>query len=323
MLESSMVRSAIVLYLVFVSIALLLLWKNAAAPDALKNTGILVASILPVLIAILPYINLQIESFKYRFILLYDSKDKTLTTGDSWNPYESTYMHLFTNLSKRPSALKADNISDFQENKGLDLIEKGIVATLMIRFMSHWDVVWREDRGPNYVVSSGGRGAIEASKQIPLEQIRQDFSHNSLISAPDIMVGSGFHIPPASNLSTSQPDKSRIIKITTPYSAVSITIQFSYSMVAQHGIWGILKPDPQNLNRYYTIEYHVSLAIRPKRFKKYAPEMESYSRWHENIRNSLQSFDWEYVDKQIEQRVMREAILKTIDKESILNTGDK
>lgn len=137
------------------------------------------------------------------------------------------------------------------------------------------------------------------------------------------MVGSGFHIPPDSNLSTSQPDKSRVIKITTPYSTVSITIRFSSLSVAQHGIWGILKPDPQNLNRYYTIEYHVSLAIRPKRFKKYSPEIKSYSRWHENIRNSLQRFDWEYVDKQIEQRVMREAILKTIDKESVLNAGDR
>jgi len=322
MLESSIVRFAIVLYVVFASIALLLLWKNAAAPDAIKNTGILVASILPVLIVVLPYINPQVESFRYNFLLFYDSKAKSLTAGESWNPYQSTYMHLFTNLSEKTSALNADDISDFQGNKGLDLIEKGIVETLMMRFISHWDVIWREDRGPGHIASTAERGPIEASKQIPLEQIRKYFSHNSLISTPNIVVGPGFHIPPASNLSTSQPGNSRIIEITTPYSTVLITIRYSSSVVAQHGIWGILKPDPQNLNRYYTIEYYVSLAIRPKRFKKYAPEMESYSGWHENIRNSLQRFDWEYVDNQIEQRVMREAILKTIDKETILNTGD-
>jgi len=94
-------------------------------------------------------------------------------------------------------------------------------------------------------------------------------------------------------------------------------------MVAQHGLWGILKADPQNPYRYYTVGYRILLTIRPNRFKTYAPEMKYYSRWHENIRNALRSFDWEYVDKQVEQRAMREAILKAIDKESTLSTGGR
>ena len=131
--------------------------------------------------------------------------------------------------------------------------------------------------------------------------------HNTLISDPNIMDGSGLHIPPDGSLSTSQPGKDRIIKITTPYSTVSISIQPSHLSVAQQGVWGVLKADPQNLNRFYTIDYLVSLAIRPHMFKKYAPEMDS---WQENIRDVLQRYDWEYVDKQIEQRAIREAIVK-------------
>jgi hypothetical protein len=316
MTESTLVRIAIILYAAFALSALVLLWRNAAASDALKNAGILVAAILPVLIAVLPYIIVQEENYRFNFILLYDSKDKTLTTGDDWNPYASLYMHMFTNLSKASAAMIVDNLLDFEEKKGLDIIEKDIVEALILRFPSHWDVVWHEWRGPNYLAFSGGKGTIEASKQISLEEIRKAFSHNLLISTPGILVRPGFHIPPDSTLKATQPDKSRIIIIITPYSTASISVRFSSLAVAQHGVWGVLKADPQNPDRYYSIEYAVSLTIRPKRFKKYAPEMGSYSRWHENIRKALQVYDWESVDRQIDQSKMREAASKITDKES-------
>lgn len=316
MAESTIVRAAIIVYSVIALTALNLLWRNAAASDALKNTGILAAAILPVLIAVLPYINVQQESYRYSFILLYDSKDKTLTTGDPWNYYEFLYMQMFMNLSKAPAAMISGDLNEFQGKKGLDIIEKGIIEALMIRFGSHWDVVWRENRGPNYISFSGGKGNVEASKQVSLEQIKKAFSHNSLVSAPDVVVGSGFYIPPGGTLKTSQEDKSRVIDITSSCSTVSITIRPSSSIVAQQGVWGVLKADPQNMNRYYTIEYVVSLSIRPERFKKYSPEIGSYSRWHENIKSILRGYDWEYVDKQIEQRVMREAVSKTPDNAS-------
>ena len=71
MLESSFVKFAVAIYALFASIAIFLLWKNAAANNALQNSGILVASILPVLISILPYINPQEKSdrFQLNFII--------------------------------------------------------------------------------------------------------------------------------------------------------------------------------------------------------------------------------------------------------------
>lgn len=305
------VRVGIIIYSVVAFITLSLLWRNVSAPDAVKNAGILIATILPMVIAVLPYIIVREESYPYNFILFYDSKNNALTTGDSRNSYEHFYRHMFTNLPN--SAMVADNITDFTKKKGLDIIEKGIVEELMMRFISNWDLVWHESPGPNYVIFSGAKGTIEASKQISLEQIRKDFSHNSLISVPGILVSPRFHIPPNSTLTTSQPDGSRIITITTQCSTVSIAVQFSSYNVTQKGIWGVLKADPQDPNRYYTIGYQVLLTIRPKRFNQYPPGIESYSRWYENIKDALQRYDWKYVDKQIEQREIRKAIQKTTD----------
>jgi hypothetical protein len=48
------VRVLVVLYGIAVFGALVLIWMNASPPDAPKNTGIMLASILPVAIAVLP-----------------------------------------------------------------------------------------------------------------------------------------------------------------------------------------------------------------------------------------------------------------------------
>jgi hypothetical protein len=270
------------------------------------------------LIAVLPYINVQEESYQYSAVLFYDSKNKTLTPGDRWNSYERLYLNMFSNLSEFASAISANNVTDFADKKGSDIIEKGIIESLMSRFLSHWDVIWREqEHGPTGTSYSGMRGSTEASKQISLEEIRKAFSHNSLISSPGTVVYPGFNIPPKSNFRTSQTDTSRFITITTPYSTVSIAARRSSLGVLQHGVWGVLRVDPEDMNRYYEIVYQVSLTIHLKRFKKHAPEMRSYSRWHENIREALHRFDWQYVDKQIEQREIREHISGAVKESDI------
>lgn len=313
MFESTMVRFAVVIYSLFAFFALFLLWENAAAPDALKNSGILVASILPVLIIVLPYINPQEKSDRFNLILLYDSKSNSVTTGDSPNSYDSIYIHMFTNLSKIPSTLTAESISDFYE-KGLNIVEKGIVETLMLRFISHWDVIWRESHGPNYVTQSSSGGLSDESKIITIEQIRKIFEHNNLIATPGIIVGlgKGLHLPPDSKIRTSHDKNARVITLSTKYSTVIIDIHFSNATVAQQGLWDVIKADPENLNRYYTIGYQVSLAFHPKRLKQFAPEMESYVRWYENIKDSLARFDWMEVDKRVEHSAMRKAISKAL-----------
>jgi hypothetical protein len=51
MTEAVFVRIALGVYALLTVIAITLIWKNAAASDALKNAGIAVASALPLLIA--------------------------------------------------------------------------------------------------------------------------------------------------------------------------------------------------------------------------------------------------------------------------------
>jgi hypothetical protein len=312
MSETIIVRIGLFVYAILCILALILLWKNAAATDALKNAGILLASILPVLIVVLPYINYREVSYNYNYILIYDSKKKTLVTGDHWNVYESIYRDMFVNISKMPEAISEDNMDNYHRIKGLDIIEKGIVGALINRFISHWDVVWQENRGPGYVMSSA-IVSTEDSTRLSLEQIRESFVHNRLISTPELTVYWPLCLPPKSTLKTSQPDGHRIIRLSNDFSLVSIEIRSSGGIVAQQGVWGVLQPDPEDMNRFYALGYQVSLTIRTKRMKQYAPEMEAYSRWYENIRTVLSRFDWDFVVKEIEHESMKKAISKTLD----------
>ena len=45
-MSPQIVKVSLICYGVFACVSILLLWRNASAPDALKNAGIVVASIL-------------------------------------------------------------------------------------------------------------------------------------------------------------------------------------------------------------------------------------------------------------------------------------
>ena len=85
MFESVLVKIFVSIYIAFSGFALWLLWHNSAAPDALKNTGLLVASLLPVLIAVLPYIKEERMSRQFVFDLFYDTKEKRIIGGDKFS----------------------------------------------------------------------------------------------------------------------------------------------------------------------------------------------------------------------------------------------
>jgi len=310
MLESSIVRYAILIYVIVASFALFLLWKNAAATDALKNTGILIASILPVIIAILPYINSKSQTYRYKYVLIYDTKHNCLTTGESWNVYAAHYSRFFSHLSDNQSFLIADSVSEFAGEKGMNLIERGVVELLEARFMTHWNMVWQESKGPVFNSSTGQVGDTKENTQIPLNELMQHFGHNAVMSEPGVMVGMGINIPPNSEFVVTSKDTTRLLLISNSYSTVSIKMQCSGFGVAQQGIWGVISPPTDDLNRYYTIDFDISINIKTSRFKKYSPEMKEYMRWHENLVLALQIANWEQVDKQIEQQAFREAIQK-------------
>jgi len=79
MYDTVIVRIALIIYVVIAGSVVFLLGRNSAAPDSLKNVGILIASILPVLIAVLPYLNPEKIEKHFTFALFYDAKDKKIS----------------------------------------------------------------------------------------------------------------------------------------------------------------------------------------------------------------------------------------------------
>ena len=238
MTESIIIRAALFLYAIFAFIAIYLIWKNVAAPDALKNTGIVFASIIPILIAALPYIISEKWSDEFHYILIYDSDEKQIVDGESPNAYESSYREMFLNLSLAPESLRANHFNDFMGAPGLDIIEKGILEAMMVRFMSHWDIVYSEWQGPTYMAFRGRKGSINNVQKISLNEIKSIFQHNPLISKKGIIAYSNLALPPESKLITAHSDKCRNISIENRFGKVTIEIRSSGGGAAQQGIWG-------------------------------------------------------------------------------------
>jgi len=144
------VKSFLVLYVFFAAMSVFLLWRNAAAPDALKNTGIVVASILPVLVSILPYLIPAKDERHFVYVLFYDAKEKKVISGDLRGWYTARYLKMLP----RPDIREAYMADDFREligPKGLDIIENGIIETLRFRFfLEHWDIVITPVSGPDF-----------------------------------------------------------------------------------------------------------------------------------------------------------------------------
>lgn len=313
MFESIIVRVALIIYGILALLAVLLIWKNSAAPDALKNTGIVVASILPVLIAVLPYLISEKLSDEFHYILFYDAVEKEITAGEFPNTYASTYVLMFSNLSVVPEASKAESLDDFMDNKGLDIVEKGILETLIVNFMSHWDIVLSESIGPTYETKMIKKGSEGELKKITIKELKDKFHHNKLISTPGVLIHSDFSLPPGSTIAPIIKDKSRFIMIKNGFGVINIEIYRSLASVAQQGIWGVFKPDPKNLNRFYTIEYLVKLTMKVGRFKRYSPAMNDYKKWFANIRMVLSEYDWQNIEKKIERSEIRKAISKSLE----------
>ncbi|MBU4257600.1 MAG: hypothetical protein KKC39_00185 [Candidatus Omnitrophica bacterium] len=312
MFDSNVVKISLFFYIILAGLALFLLWRNSAAPDALKNAGILLASILPVLIVVLPYFKQEIITRQYSFALFYDSENKQIVVGDKFNPYYSNYMYMFTNLSKIPNALDAKDFSEVMDKKGIDIVEKGIVDTLIGKFMMHWDIETKKFEGP-VGRSESWSGASKLHKEtIPISEIQKIFKSNPFIATPGIIVHPNTSVPPKTSITVKTDNRCRAIVFVNPFAVMEIDIAPSSGMVAQHGIWGAIIADPKNMNRYYVIEYKITANLKLNKTKVYSPEMKYYRKWFENVCDVLERFDWSTVDKNIEKTLNREAISKIL-----------
>src|SRR5262245_44667267 len=77
------------------------------------------------------------------FVLLRDSKTNSVIGGEGRNTYAATYFRMFTNVGQVPDALTG-SFEEIMGTKGLDLIENGIVESLVRSFPQHWDLIKTE-----------------------------------------------------------------------------------------------------------------------------------------------------------------------------------
>lgn len=313
MVDSTIVKVALFFYILFAGVSLFLLWNNSAAPDALKNVGILAASILPVLIVVLPYLNPEKIERHFNFVLFYDNKEKSITSGEKWNPYSSSYMEMFTNLSQIPTALEAKSFSEFMGPKGLNIIEKGIIEKMLLKFSTHWDIEAKQFEGPTSSSESWGSNSDLKAKSIPINEIQGIFQDNPLLVKEGVLVTPQMYVPLGCAIKVESKDNLRSIIFYNPYVILKIAFRASSAMVAPQGIWGVLKSDITDMHRYYVIEYKVDTVLLINRTKNYSPEMKSYKKWFENICDLLSRYDWNIVDKKIEKSLNRETISKILE----------
>jgi hypothetical protein len=210
------------------------------------------------------------------------------------------------------------SFEEIMGSKGLDLIEKGIVESLVKNFHQHWDLIRIEHVAGPISESSTYTWTDAPKKVISLSELQNHFNHNSLISSHSIQAYQQFSVPPKSILDATQTrDKngkefSRTIMIENPYATLTIVIRSRLSMVAQQGIWGIQSPDPDDMNRYSAFHFNVLIRMSPSRFRNFSPEMDSYRRWYANVVDVLSPFDWPEVARRTQENLSRKAISKAL-----------
>ena len=310
-----LVKIALIGYGLLACLFIFLLWRNASAPDALKNTGVVLASILPIALLVLPYFNSETIEKRYTYMLLFDSKRKTLTWGQEPNFYDSAYFPMYANLGGLKDSLTANTWSEMMYKKGLDLIERGALEALQNRFSISWDYASvSKFKGPAFQSEYYTFADTGSSKtEISLNELQRIFKHNRLILHPGVDVFPNIVLPPDSTIQTKQADNERTITISNPKLSVTIRITGQAGVPQQQGIWGVQAPDPEDMNRYMGMTYGVSVIGEIGRTWVYSPEMTAYRRWVDNLSEVLSKFDWETIDHDIHDDVFRKAMTKILN----------
>lgn len=114
MVESVTVRIMLAVYFVATLIAVGIIWWTAAAPDTLSNGGIILASLLTLLVAVVPYFSKVTLELKFNYVLFYDSTNNSLVTGGFANTYASQYVPMFTIFELVRNAYDLKDLSEFQ-----------------------------------------------------------------------------------------------------------------------------------------------------------------------------------------------------------------
>jgi len=313
MYNSIIIKIFLVLYSLFAGFVVWVLWRNTAAPNALQHTGIIFASIVPILILVSPYLKAEKLERVFIYALFFDFERKEITTGETSGPYLLNYLSMFTNISTSiggdPNS--RDECSKLMKAKGINIIEKGILQALLDNFSSHWDIEPKRFKGPAISFASGSNNSRLRKTTITFDQLRNIFKHNQIISQPDVVSSSPLSIPLGS-LHIEQSDNMRTLVFKNSYAYLQIQIRENVGHRIQQGINGILAPDPNNKNRYWAQAYKVSVSMKLRRTKVYSPNMKAYRQWYANITEALSVYDWQIVENKIADHLNRKATSKIL-----------
>lgn len=306
---------ALVIYIVAAVFAVVLLWRNSDAPDALQNAGILVAGILPAVIAILPYLKTNKDSLGYTYAIFFDEGNRRAVWSGIYDPYSRAYSHVFTNLgvagvtSREISAeeFQANNTNEywpiFHYDRGLDLIERAILVKLEDMFRYGWDTDPKTAQTP---VGIETRWSINTEKgeRIAESDLIRIFQHNDLAAQPGRL--SGFVLPPDSVLQSKPTGKKafsqRNIIINNNDVFLKINIIPSRGTVAPGGIWGVMNPHPELKALLYRVIVEVNLPYGLNR------KTSRYEQWFRNITMTLEELDWTRIDGEVEKSLFRKML---------------
>lgn len=313
----TLLKALLVVYSILAFIGVTLIWANLGASDSARNIGILMASIIPVLIASSGSVKSETLTNSYSFLLMYDNKTQSLTAGNPINPYSSHYMPMLVNIGKVPELLVSkDPFKEYlmEGRKGINLIEYGILSSLMQRFHQTWDVVLNKQTNATGTSISWGVGQSGiAGTPIKITRIREMVNDNPASAILEGFFGDALWIPPNSSVEISSPTKSsRLYRFYSNKYETKILIASSGGGVQQQGIWGILDPDPKDMNRYHGFTYPVSVQTNISWRVLSSRERSLYRGWHENISSVLEQFDWSVLARDGEQAISRRVAIKVL-----------
>lgn len=310
----SMVRIAVLLYLALGAYVAVSLWRNPAAPNSLQTAGVLLAALLPALIAVLPLSTPSELKKEFNLVLFFDEESKQLVQTALFSPYLAAYSQLFANID--PSDLKSREIKDeevpeemakqywpsFHKEKGLDLIERLILMTFVNENHMRWDVEYQSHTTPGGITREGEFGeqkftTINVGKLAPM------LEHNQLFRGKPIILGWGsFTIPPNSKFSVQGDNRNRTISIDIPqHGFLTISVSPSSGGVAPSGIWGLLAPN-ENL---VALQYRTVVKLK---YRPHAVDGQVLERWFDNTSAMVAKLDWATIDSELERTLMRKRL---------------
>ena len=240
-----------------------------------------------------------------------DKKEKRLYFGKEFNGYSSAYSVVTTNLGES-GITNIENPADLMGDKGLDLMERGILESLLQRFWVIWDFDYKDGAGPGFSFSEGRANFTAKRSEVKAESLRKIFDKNEVLQLPSSINYDKIVLPPNTRISNERADHERTIQFINSKLRVSISIRALMSGPLQDGIWGVFEKDPEDMNRFSGCTYVITVSRSKNLLFSYDPEMPVLDRWYQNICQRIAVLDWQRINDAIEKDRFRKTMSKVL-----------